>query len=80
VVVLLRKNLLVLDRLDFSVVMVLVNLLVNSSGDLFVAVRADMLFSHGVVGIFMDGCLVMSILGHKSFNGLLCFVHSYWFR
>lgn len=66
-----------LNRLDGSVVVILVNLLVDGCGHLFVAMRADLLLGNGSVDIFIDTGLVVTILGDEAGNGLLGSVHDY---
>jgi len=73
--VLLRESLLVCDGLDGRVVMVLVNLLINSSGYLLMLVRHDMLLSDGSSNILVNGGLVFSIVREERGNGLLGFLH-----
>ena len=63
------------NRLDGSVVMVLMSLLVNGSGDLFVLVGTDMLFRLGLANILVHGGRVIPVAGDEIGNCLLCFLH-----
>ena len=73
--VLLGKNLTVLDRLDCTVVVVLVDFFVNSSLNFLVNMGLDnlMLYSRG--NSFMDSGVMMSRLGHKVGDSCLGLVH-----
>lgn len=50
------------DGLDGSMVMVLVNLLINSSGYILMLVRHDVLLGSGSSNILLNGGLVLSIV------------------
>jgi len=63
VVVLLREDLAVLDRLDGGVVVVLVNLLVDGGGDLLVLGRSDGLVENSGCNALVDGGVVVTSLG-----------------
>jgi hypothetical protein len=75
VVVLLGKSLLVSNRLDSCMVVLLVNLLVEGCCNLFMFMRHDMLLSDVGLNIFVDSGSVLSIVGKEARNGLLCFLH-----
>jgi len=74
VLMLLREDLLVEDGLDSAVVVVLVDLLLNSSLDLLVTSRLDSLLCDGGANVLMDGGIVTS-LGLNIVKNLLCLVH-----
>ena len=69
------QALLSLERLDGGVMVILVDLFVDSGSDLFMLVRADMLLSHGLPDILVDGRGMLSIPGDELGNGVLCFLH-----
>lgn len=73
--VLLRKSLFVCDGLDGSMVMMLMNLLINSSGYMLMLVRHDMLLSGGSSNIFLDSGLVLSVVREERGNSVLSFLH-----
>ena len=76
VVVLLWENLSVLDWLDGSVVVVLVNLLVDGSGDVVVVGAGDSLVLDCWCNLLVDGGVVVTSLGHKVLNCCLCLIHA----
>jgi len=69
------KNLFVLDRLDGSVVVVLVNLTVYNLGCILVLCSDDTLVGNGWVDSLVDRGVVLPIPGEESRNCLLCLVH-----
>jgi len=75
VVVLLGKSLLVSNRLDSCMMVLLVNLLVEGCCNLFMFMRHDMLLSDVGLNIFVDSGSVLSIVRKEARNGLLCFLH-----
>lgn len=75
VMMLLWQDLLVLDRLHGVVVVVLVDLFVNSCVHLLMLMRLDCLMLHGGVDIFVDSRLVVSGLGHEAGDGFLGLIH-----
>lgn len=75
VVVLLGENLLVVDRLNSVVVVVLVDLLVYGSVDLLMVLRANSLVLNSRVDALVNCGIVVSRLGHEAGDGLLCLVH-----
>lgn len=75
VVVLLRENFLVCNWLHSCVMMLLMNLLVESSGYALMLVRLDLLLNDMRSDIFVDSSLVLSVVGKEARNGLLCFLH-----
>lgn len=64
-----------LDRLDHSMVMLLVNLLINGCGQVLMAMRANVLIRDSLTDILVDGGLVLSISGNEAADGLPCFLH-----
>lgn len=75
VVVLLGKNLAVLDWLHAGVVVVLVNLLVDCGDNLLTLLTLDGLVNHSGSDLLVDGGVVMAGLGHEVFDGCLCGIH-----
>jgi len=75
VVVLFRKGLLVSDRLNSRMMVLLMNLLIQGSGHLLMLMRHNMLLSDVRLNIFVDSGSVLSIIGKEARNGLLCFLH-----
>jgi len=73
--VLLRKCLLVGNWLNCGMMMLLMNLLVKSSGYALVLMRLHDLLGNRRSDIFIDGGLVLSVVGKEARNGLLCFLH-----
>lgn len=71
VLVLFWQDLTIVDRLDGGVVMVLVNLLVNSSGDVLVLGALDVLVGHGGSDTLVYGGVMMTSLSHEVFDGCL---------
>ncbi len=67
--VLLGQDFSVLNRLDGAVVMVLVDLLIGGSLDLFMPGRFDRLVLDGRGGLLMDGSIVMTRLSVHVVNG-----------
>jgi len=65
VVVLLWEDFTILDRLDRGVVVVLVNLLIESSLDILVTLTVDGLVSDCRCNLLVDGGVVVTRLGHK---------------
>jgi hypothetical protein len=55
--------------------MLLMNLLVESSGYALMLVRLDLLLNDMRSDIFVDSSLVLSVVGKEARNGLLCFLH-----
>jgi len=72
---LLWKNLLVLDWLDGSVVVILVDLTINSSSGLLMSGLGNVLVGNSWVDSLVDGGVMLSILGEESGNCLLCLIH-----
>ncbi len=68
--VLLGQRLLVGDRLDGSVIMVLVNITVHCLRDFLMSVREDVLLCHGRVHDLVDGGFVASVRGELVNGGL----------
>jgi len=73
--VLLRQDLTVLNRLNSAVVVVLVDLFVDGSLNLFVHMGLDNLVLNGRGNSLMDGGVVVSRLGHEVSDSCLGFVH-----
>ena len=73
--VLLRQDFSILDRLNGAVVMVLVDLFVGGSTDLFMPGRLDCLVLYGRGGLLMDGSIVMSGLRHHVVDGYCSLVY-----
>lgn len=68
---------LLLDRegLDDSLVVILVNLLVDGRGYVLMLLRANLLLDNRVADILVDGGVVLAVLGKEVGNGLLSFLH-----
>lgn len=64
-----------MHRLDRGVVVILVDLLVDGSGNLLVLLRLDGLVRHSRSNGFVDGCVVVTSLTHEVGNGGLGFLH-----
>ena len=75
VMMLLGKDLLVMHRLNGGMVVVLVDLFVNSCVDVFVVCRFDCLMLDRRSDCAVNGCIVMARLGHEVGDGFLGFVH-----
>jgi len=75
VVMLLWENLAVLDRLNGGVVVILVNLSVNSCGDILMLGACDVLLSDSRVDGLVDCGIMLSILVEEASNCCLCLVH-----
>lgn len=75
VVVLLWESLGVLNWLDGGVVVVLVNLLVDSGGDVVMVGACDSLVLDCWSNLLVDGGVVLTGLGHEVRNCCLCLVH-----
>lgn len=69
------QSLLVGNRLDSCMMVLLVNLLVEGCCNLFMFMGHDMLLSNVGLNIFVDSGSVLSIVGKEARNGLLCFLH-----
>lgn len=63
------------DGLNSCVMMLLVNLLIESSSHVLMSVRADMLLGDMRPDILIDSGLVLSIVGEEARDGLLCLFH-----
>lgn len=63
------------DGLNSCVVVLLVNLLIESSSHVLMSVRADMLLGDMRPDILIDSGLVLSIVGEEARDGLLCLFH-----
>ena len=74
VLMLFRQNLLVIDRLDGRVIVMLVDLSVNCLGDFLMSVRVDGFLRHSRVYDLIDGGLVASV-GGELVHGVLCGFH-----
>jgi len=75
VLVLLRQDLFGLHRLDGCVVVVLVNILVDGSGDVLVGVRLDVLLGDSLARVFVNSSLMLSVVGDEVRNSLLSLLH-----
>jgi len=75
VVVLLGKSLLVSDRLNCGMMMILMNFLIQCSSHRLMLVRFDMFFCDMGSNVLVNGGLVLSILRKEARNGRLCFLH-----
>jgi len=75
VLVLLREDLAVVDGLHLAVVVVLVNLLVDGCGDLFMAGGLDRLMLYCRSDLLVDSGVVVARLGHEVLDCLLSPVH-----
>jgi len=75
VMMLLGKSLLVSDRLNSRMMMLLMNLLVKGSGHLFMLMRHNVLLGDVRLNIFVDSSSMLSVVGKEARNGLLCFLH-----
>jgi hypothetical protein len=73
--VLLGQNLAVVHWLDSAVVVVLVNLLVDSGVDLFMQMRLDNLVCDGWGHSLVDGGVVVASAGSEILDGCLNLVH-----
>jgi len=73
--VLLWKNLTIFDRLNGGVVVVLVDLSVNSGGNILVLSACDILLSDSWVDGLVDSGIMLSILVEEASNCCLCLVH-----
>jgi hypothetical protein len=69
------QSLLVSDRLNSRMMVLLMNLLIQCSGHLLMLMRHNMLLSDVRLNIFVDSGSVLSIIGKEARNGLLCFLH-----
>jgi len=76
--VLLGEHLTVLNRLNGAVVVVLMNLLVDSCLNLLVLVGLDHLVSDSGSNRLMDGSVVVTRLGHEVRDGCLGLFHDDW--
>ena len=74
VFMLFRQDLSVMDRLDSGVVMVLMNLPLDGSGNILMMMRLGMLFGDGGGDRLVNGGSVTR-LANEVLYGLLCFVH-----
>jgi hypothetical protein len=74
-VVLLREHLLIDRRLLSGVVVVLVNLLVDSGDIMLVLLLLNSLVLHNRGNLFVNNGVVLTRLGHDSFDGSLSGVH-----
>ena len=72
----LRQDLSILDRLDGTVVIVLVDLFVDRSIDLFTPGRLHCLLYYGQSDLLMDGSIIMSSLRHDVVDSLLSLVYN----
>jgi len=72
---LLGQHLLVIDGLFYSVIVVLVNLLIDGSADLFMLGGLDGLFLNGRSHTLVGGSVVVSRLGDEVVNSSLSLVH-----
>jgi len=75
VVVLFWKNFLMLDRLDRCVIVILVNLLVDSDLSLLPALLVDSLVCDMGSDRLVYRGIVVTTFGHEVGNGCLCFIH-----
>lgn len=75
VVVLLREDLLVMHRLNGVVIVVLVDLAVNSSVHLLMLLRSDCLMLNRRLDMLMDSCVVVSSFGHELGDSFLSLIH-----
>lgn len=75
VVVLLREDVGVLDGLDRSVVVVLVDFLVDSSRDTVFLLLGDSLVDDGGVDLLVDGGVMLTILADEALDCVLGGVH-----
>jgi len=75
VLVLLRKDLTVMDWLHLAVVVVLVHFLVHGGGDLLVPGGLDSLVLHCRSNLLVDSGVVMARFGHEVLDCLLSLVH-----
>lgn len=69
------QSLLVSNRLNSCMMVLLMNLLVKSSGHSLMLMRHNMLLSDVRLNIFVDSGSVLSVVGKEARNGLLCFLH-----
>ena len=72
---LLWQDLSIFDWLDSIVVMVLVDLFIDRSIDLFMPCRLHCLVYYGRSDLLIDSSIVMSSLGHDVVGGLLSLAH-----
>jgi hypothetical protein len=63
------------DRLNRCVVVMLMDLLIESSGDLFVLVWEDSFLHDMSSDVLINTSFVFSIIGKEARNGRLCFLH-----
>lgn len=63
------------DGLNSCVMVLLVNLLIESSSHVLMSVRADMLLGDMRPDVLVDSGLVLSIVGEEARDGLLCLFH-----
>jgi len=75
VVVLLGESLLVVDWLDRGVVVILVDLLVDDSGQVLVTVLVDGLVDDCWCNCLVDGGVIVASLAKVALNRCLCLVH-----
>jgi hypothetical protein len=73
--VLLGKNLAVSDRLDRGMIVVLVNLAVDSGSLIFMLCFGDVLVLNGSVDGLVHGSVMLSVLVQEVANCFLCLVH-----
>ena len=73
--VLFREDLTILDGLNGTVVVVLVYLLIDRGLNLLMRVGLDNLMLYSRSNSLVDGCVVVSRLGHEVLNGGLGRVH-----
>lgn len=69
------QSLVVLDRLDASLVVILVDLLVHGGGDVLMLMRVDVLLGDGAPDVLVNAGLVLAVLGQEAGSGLLGFLH-----
>jgi len=75
--VLLWQNLTVLNRLDSSVIVILVHLLVNGCLNILMLMRLDSLVCDARSYRLMDGCVVVTSLLHEVADCCLSLVHDF---
>jgi len=74
-VVLLRENLLVSNGLNSCMMMLLMNLSIESSSYAFMLMRFHSFLSNMRSHVLVNGSLVLSVVGKEARNGGLCFLH-----
>jgi len=72
---LLWQDFAVMDRLHGSMIVVLVDLLINSGGDILMFCRCDCLVLYSRSYTLMDGGVVVAGFAHEGTDCLLCFIH-----